>query len=66
MYSVVSGSLPFGLVLAANGLLSGSPVESGEFSFSVRASDANLAAAERQYSIAISNCVTLPLVMRNH
>jgi hypothetical protein len=32
----------------------------------VRASDANLAAAELPYSIAVSHCVTLPLVMRNY
>lgn len=38
-YAVVSGALPPGLTLNANGMLSGTPSVSGTFSFSVRATD---------------------------
>ncbi len=40
-YSLVSGALPPGLVLAANGTLSGTPATRGAFAFTVRATDAN-------------------------
>jgi hypothetical protein len=38
-YSVVSGALPPGIQLSRLGYFSGSPVHTGEFSFTVRASD---------------------------
>ena len=38
-YSVVSGSLPSGFTLASNGTLSGFPISSGTFNFTVLASD---------------------------
>jgi hypothetical protein len=38
-YSVVAGSLPEGLQLSRLGYFSGTPIHTGEFSFTVRASD---------------------------
>ena len=40
-YSVASGSLPTGLSLATTGVLSGTPTQSGSFTITVRATDAN-------------------------
>ncbi|MGJ4728833.1 putative Ig domain-containing protein [Luteimonas sp. SDU101] len=40
-YSLVSGALPAGLTLMADGSLSGTPTVSGSFSFSVRATDSS-------------------------
>lgn len=38
-FSVVSGALPDGLTLGADGLLSGTPTRSGAFTFTIRAAD---------------------------
>ncbi|MEZ0484434.1 putative Ig domain-containing protein [Fibrella aquatica] len=40
-FSVASGSLPTGLTLSAAGVLSGTPTQSGSFTITVRATDAN-------------------------
>ena len=40
-WSVSSGSLPGGLTLATSGEISGTPTESGDFSFTVRATDSS-------------------------
>jgi alpha-tubulin suppressor-like RCC1 family protein len=42
LYGVVIGSLPQGLTLNSNGLLSGVPLTSGLYSFTVQATDASL------------------------
>lgn len=40
-YSLLSGTLPAGMSLAANGALSGTPTQSGVFNFRVRAQDSS-------------------------
>ena len=40
-FSLASGSLPTGLSLATSGVLSGTPTQTGSFSLTVRATDAN-------------------------
>lgn len=40
-YAIATGSLPPGLTLASNGLLSGTPTANGSFSFTVRATDSS-------------------------
>jgi hypothetical protein len=58
-FSVASGQLPQGLSLGSNGLLSGTPSEFGNFSFSVRVIDSSSAALggpfseSRSYSLLI-------------
>ncbi|MCX4312302.1 MAG: putative Ig domain-containing protein [Clostridia bacterium] len=42
-YSIVNGSLPSGLKLASDGTLSGKPEASGTYTFTVRATDGDLA-----------------------
>ncbi len=48
-YALAAGTLPPGLSLAADGVLSGTPTQRSEFGFSVRAKDAAGAAATQAY-----------------
>jgi hypothetical protein len=58
VYSVSAGSLPTGLALNANsGSLSGLPTALGNFSFTVRAVDANGCERSRTYTIVIAAAV---------
>ncbi|MGH9838559.1 MAG: putative Ig domain-containing protein [Blastocatellia bacterium] len=52
-FSVV-GSLPPGLSLSAGGVLSGTPTQAGNFSFTVLARDANGCAGSRGYTLTIN------------
>ena len=55
-WSVVAGALPAGLNVGPNnGLLNGSPLASGVFNFTVRATDAGGCYGERPYTLTI-NC----------
>lgn len=49
-YTLAGGALPAGLVLGADGVLSGAPVQRAPFSFSVRTRDAAGASAAQAYS----------------
>lgn len=49
-YTLAGGTLPTGLALGADGVLSGTPVQRAPFNFSVRAKDAAGAAATQAYS----------------
>ncbi|MFH0919127.1 MAG: putative Ig domain-containing protein [Fibrobacterota bacterium] len=53
-WSLTSGSLPAGLSLAADGTVSGTPTESGSFSFVVSVIDGNSDAASGEVSLVIS------------
>jgi hypothetical protein len=56
-FSLASGSLPPGLSLAANGLLSGKPKNGAggkTYNFSVKATDTNGCAGSHAYTLAIS------------
>ncbi len=57
-FTVSAGALPGGLSLAINGALTGTPVASGNFNFTVTALDANNCAGTKQYTLAI-NCPTI-------
>ncbi|MCX7605372.1 MAG: Ig domain-containing protein, partial [Bryobacteraceae bacterium] len=52
-WSVISGSLPPGLTLAANGTLAGVPAASGTFQFTVKAVDAGQAATQATFTLTI-------------
>jgi hypothetical protein len=53
-FAFVSGSLPTGLTLSANGALSGTPTTAGSFTFTVRASDAGGCFGSRVYTVVIN------------
>jgi PKD repeat protein len=50
-----SGSLPPGLTLSPTGALSGTPTESGSFSFTVTATDVNGCAVSQDYSVMVTD-----------
>ena len=52
-FSVASGSLPSGLALSANGLLTGIPGEAGSYQFSIQAVDSLGERGTRGYSVLI-------------
>ena len=54
VFALASGSLPGGLSLGADGVISGTPTAAGTFSFAVTASNL-LGYATRDYSIAVSS-----------
>lgn len=52
-YAVTAGALPAGITLAADGTLSGTTAESGNFAFTTTATDANGNSGEQAYALAI-------------
>ncbi|NEU70985.1 hypothetical protein GK091_29280, partial [Spirosoma agri] len=54
-YTLASGTLPQGLSLSTSGVLSGTPTESGNFSMTVQATDAN-------GCVGVSNTYTLTVI----
>jgi hypothetical protein len=52
-YAVTAGSLPNGLTLAANGTLAGAPVQVGDFTFTVTATDVNGCTGMREYTLTV-------------
>ncbi len=55
-FSVI-GTLPAGLILNATGVLSGTPTGMGNFSFTIRATDANGCAGSRDYTLSVTQCI---------
>ncbi len=53
-YSVTTGTLPGGVALSTGGVLSGTPTASGNFSFTVTATDANGFTASVAYVVALA------------
>jgi outer membrane autotransporter protein len=53
-FSLDSGTLPTGLTLAPNGTLSGTPTASGDFSFSVKATDAVSFTGGQSYTVHVN------------
>lgn len=62
-YSVVSGALPPGLSIAANGAITGTPTTQGTYTFAVQALDAILRTAQASFTITIN--AALPPVTLN-
>jgi len=61
-WSVVGGALPTGLTLnSSTGLLSGTPIVSGNFSFSARFTDSNNCLGEKVYFFSVIACQTITL-----
>lgn len=58
-WAVTGGTLPPGLSLAAGGVLSGTPSAAGSYTFQATVTDSTGASAVRQFSILVSNDLTL-------
>jgi hypothetical protein len=61
-WKVTSGSLPSGITLAEDGILSGIPTESGEFRFAVTVTDSGKPAHERNQELTLQ--VVAPLLVQ--
>jgi hypothetical protein len=55
-FSLLSGSLPPGLTLSSDGIISGAPATAGTFDFTVQALDAYGCTASQAYSIVVVGC----------
>ncbi len=58
-FAITAGSLPPGLTLDANGLLSETPTTTGQFEFTVTATDANLCTGARAYTLIVCGTVSV-------
>ncbi|WP_439559024.1 choice-of-anchor Q domain-containing protein, partial [Dyadobacter sp.] len=54
-YSLASGSLPPGLILASNGTLSGTPTQAGSFSITVNATNGNCTGVSAAYVLEVAS-----------
>ena len=52
-WALIGGALPNGLTLAADGTLSGAPLEQGSFTFTVQVTDAAADTAERAFTLDV-------------
>ena len=62
-YAVSAGTLPVGLVLAANGVLSGTPTTAASSAFTVSVTDALGFTAAQAYTVAIAAAVPAPVAV---
>jgi hypothetical protein len=53
-WSIVRGALPAGMTLSATGLLAGTPTLAGDYTFTVRATDANGCAQDRVVMLTVA------------
>jgi len=57
-WSMVGGSLPAGVNLSSEGVISGTPTEAGSFTFTVRVADSNNQSSEKTFTLDV--LLTLP------
>jgi beta-lactamase superfamily II metal-dependent hydrolase/DNA/RNA endonuclease YhcR with UshA esterase domain len=61
-FAVTAGSLPTGITLSSDGLLSGTTMMTGSFTFTVTATDANMCMGSKAYTLTVSPaCPTITL-----
>jgi hypothetical protein len=56
-FAVTTGSLPAGLALSSDGVLSGQPIDGGTYNFTVTATDSNACAGTRDYVLVINPAI---------
>ena len=52
-FTLTSGELPVGLTLSSTGIISGTPISTGDYSFTIEVSDSNSCLGEESYSLSI-------------
>ena len=62
-WSTISGTLPAGLTLAPNGVISGTPTGSGTSSFTVQVTDATAKTASKALSLTVTAAIAPPTVI---
>lgn len=62
IWTLSSGTLPNNINLSAGGLLAGTPVMSGSYSFTVRGTDGNGCFGERSYTLVINTCPVITIM----
>ena len=60
-WSLETGTLPNNINLSANGLLSGTPIVSGSFPITVRATDSNGCFGQRSYTLMVGTCPAISI-----
>ncbi|HYJ84979.1 MAG TPA: putative Ig domain-containing protein [Pyrinomonadaceae bacterium] len=63
-FSITSGALPFGLTLSTSGVLSGTPKQPGDFTFTVTATDSCGCSKSQIYNLKVE-CPMVPLPLFN-
>ena len=63
---LISGSLPSGFALAINGIISGTPTNSGTFNFTVEVTDANNNVATQALVLTVGNPPSVAIQPTNH
>ena len=61
-FATSAGTLPTGIMLSSDGVLSGTPSAGGTFSFTVQATDANGCTGTRAYTVTINTLPTISAV----
>lgn len=64
-FAITSGSLPPGLTLSSSGVLSGTPLVGGNFTFTATATDANGCKGARDYTLSVCGITVLPATLPN-
>ena len=59
-WSLISGSLPSGLTLATDGLISGTPTNNGPFDFTVKVTDALSTTATQRLTLTVVSLPSIP------
>ena len=60
VFAITRGALPVGVTMSSAGVISGTPITAGTYTFTVTATDANTCNGSRDYTINVS-CVALVL-----
>jgi len=58
-WTILSGRLPTGLTLGTNGTISGTPTQSGSYSFTVQVEDSGGSKGRRNYSLSVSGALRI-------
>ncbi|MBA4373459.1 MAG: hypothetical protein C0402_11440 [Thermodesulfovibrio sp.] len=64
-FAITGGALPSGMSLSSTGLLSGTPIQGGNFNFTVTASDANNCSGSSSYALTVNTAAVAAVPTMN-